>query len=283
MSAGKDIHVPLHRRFLRPYWAETPFPLAFERSWECRILARQPFVRPVLDVGCGEGLFAHFLFREPLDTGIDPDTRELARARKLGAYRELIACTGEHIPKPDGSYRTIFSNSVLEHIPDLGPVLRELHRLLAPGGRLYVTVPSHRYDRYTALNRLLTALGLRGLAAMYRQFFNRFWRHYHFYEPERWAELFRQHGFQVRERFTYGPGALCVLNDLLVPFCAPAMVLKRLANRWTLFPRLRRAALAPLARLGEAAARRAAPVWGGGLVFLALGKGAEEPEFARAG
>ena len=66
-------------------------------------------------------------------------------ARRRGSDKELIICPGHRIPKSDGSYRTIFSNSVLEHIPDLLPVLLgEANRLLAPGGRFYVTDPNRQ-------------------------------------------------------------------------------------------------------------------------------------------
>src|SRR5687768_14968956 len=116
--------------FAQAYSTAAPLALAFERIVECGIMRGQAFERPILDIGCGEGLFATMLFAEKIDTGIDPDGRELDRARALGAYRELIQCRGHAIPKPDGTYRTILSNSVLEHIPDLDSVLMEAHRLL---------------------------------------------------------------------------------------------------------------------------------------------------------
>jgi len=289
MSENRDETLALHSRFFRKYWGETPFPLALERAWECRILSLQRFVRPVLDVGCGEGLFAKMLFANPIDTGIDPDPRELTRAQRFGAYKELICCSGDTIPKPDASYRTIFSNSVLEHIPDVSSVLRELYRLLAPGGQLFLTVPSHRYDQYTVVSQVLTASGLSVLAARYRRFFNRFWRHYHYYEPRGWEDLVRSAGFEVTECYTYGPKGFCVLNDSVVPLCLPGMILKRLFNRWTLFPAGRRIALGPLKSLMENLVRKGARADDGGLVFLALRKPshgqdqADDARFAKAG
>src|SRR2546428_6343193 len=123
-----------------------PYTTLF-RSLECRIYSGLVFERPILDIGCGDGVHAKVLFAEKIDTGIDPNERELERAAELGAYVELIACRGDAIPKPDWAYRTIFSNSVLEHIPDLRPVLKEAHRLLMPGGRFYFTVPSPNFER----------------------------------------------------------------------------------------------------------------------------------------
>src|SRR5690349_18526514 len=102
-------HVRFRSNFLANYAARTPLALAFERTMECRLLSEENFIRPVLDLGCGDGTFASTLFAEPIDTGIDPDERELRKAEETGAYRELIRCTGSAIPKPDASYKTIFS------------------------------------------------------------------------------------------------------------------------------------------------------------------------------
>lgn len=271
MSAA-TLEISSSRTVLQNYLAEAPFPLAHERSWECKILAQQSFQQPVLDVGCGEGLFVKMLFDGEVDTGIDPNPKELRRAHQLGGYKELIQCAGDSIPRPDASFQTIFSNSVLEHIPDLVPVLRELHRLLASDGCLYVTVPSNLFDHYSVVNQLLTGLGFRSAAAKYRAFFNRFWHHYHFYKPVQWQDLFRSVGFEVRECFSYGPKKLCVLNDFLVPFSLPCMLLKKLMNRWTLFPSARRAVLSRIAAWVESAGPREIRTPEGGLVFLALTK-----------
>ena len=101
-----------NKNLLLQYMSMAPLALAFERYLECRIFQKHPFDSPVLDLGCGEGLFSHILFAEKLDIGIDINLRELDRARQLGAYVELIHATGDSIPKPDASYNTIISNKI---------------------------------------------------------------------------------------------------------------------------------------------------------------------------
>jgi len=264
--------VRFHDNFLPRYVREAPLPLAIERSIECELYTQLSFERPILDVGCGEGLFAKILFAEPIDTGIDPNARELERARELGAYNELIECYGNAIPKADATYRTVFSNSVLEHIPDLEPVLREVYRVLAPGGRFYFTVPSHRFDQYTVGNQVLSGVGLRGLAARFRAFYDRFWAHYHYYTLDGWQALARKCGFEVVESFTYDPKRVCLMNDALVPFSLPAMIAKKLTNRWVLVPWLHRLLVAPMTSVAQRAMSDAARTDDGGLVFMSLVK-----------
>ena len=258
--------------FFCRYLALAPAALALERSIECEIHARNQWQSPILDIGCGDGIFAKILRTEPVDTGIDPDPTEVERARRQGIYKELLVCAGDRIPKPDGSYRTIFSNSVLEHIPDLLPVLKEAHRLLSPEGLFYVTIPSDRLERATLLARLVRGFGLSGLADRYGKFYNRFWRHHHAYDEAQWRALFLQADFEVVEERAYVPRNLSTLYDFLTMLALPSLVTKKLVNRWFFWPQLRRrtagmihAALSPLIerlRMGNGAC----------LVFYALRK-----------
>lgn len=254
------------------YVALAPVALAFERLVEARLYREVPLERPILDLGCGEGLFAKMAFAEKIDTGIDPDARELARARELGAYEELIECYGDKIPKPDGYYKTVISNSVLEHIPDIEPVFREVRRILAPGGHFHFTVPSPNFERFNWTSTLLSGFGLTGLDARWRGFFNKFWAHHHAYNVAGWGRLARGAGFVVEHSHTYAPWRCCVLNSTLTPLAFPAKLLKKLTNRWTLLPPLRRVLLAPLWWISQGILRNAHHARDGGLVFMSLRK-----------
>ena len=225
--------------FLLRYLEVTPAALALERSIECELHARKSWNSPVLDIGCGDGLFASMLCAERIDTGIDPDAGEIEHARTTGAYKELIACFGNDIDKPDGSYETIISNSVLEHIPDLLPVLKEASRLLADGGTFYVTVPSDRFELANIPARLLAAAGFASLAQRYGKFYNRFWRHYHAYDDGGWRALFAQAGLQVAEHRSYDSRNVATFCDFLTLVSIPSLVSKKLLNRWILLPGVR--------------------------------------------
>ena len=258
---------------LLSYMSLAPCALAFERYCECEIFLGQVFPRPILDVGCGEGLFAHILFAEKIDVGIDPNERELQRARMLGSYNELIHCRGDAIPRASESFQTIFSNSVFEHIPDMVPVFSEVHRLLAQGGRFYLTVPSVEFEEYAIGNQLLRALGLGSLAALYRKFVSaKIWRQVHYKTLEGWKTFAVTQGFKVADAFTYDPRAVCMLNNFLYPLSVVAFVTKRLFNRWSLAPKIRRIFMYPFYLLARKLLKGSGRAEKGGLVFLSLRK-----------
>lgn len=57
------------------------------------------------------------------------------------AHAGMIHLDLQQLDLPDGGLDVILSPHVLEHVPDTGRALSELHRVLAPGGRLYLQVP----------------------------------------------------------------------------------------------------------------------------------------------
>lgn len=260
-------------QFVARYIASAPLALALERSLECHILAQQEFEHPVLDIGCGDGIFSSTLLGEEVDVGVDSDPRELQRAHSRGMYNELICCAAQEIPKPNGSFKTIFANSVFEHIVDLSDVLREALRLLADDGRMYVTVPTDMFDHFTASYQLLAKLRLNSLAERFRKFFNHFWKHYHYYNSAGWRLLFEECGWTVSQQREYNSKGNCLLNNTLVPLSILSFLSRKFLNRWFVIPFFRRL-YAPLLAVFfvPTIERQLAVLENGGLIFFELRK-----------
>lgn len=252
------------------YARQTPLALALERALECRLLADYVLERPILDIGCGDGRFAEILYGNEagIEYGLDLDPKETARARARNVYRTVITGSATKIPLGDASVATVISNSTLEHIPELAEVLRESARVIRSGGHLLITVPTDRFDRYSVIYRVLHTIGLRGAAERFRAFYDRFWHHYHFYQPAKWKELVERAGFRVVETVEYDSALRCAIHDALVPLAFPTLITKQLLGRYALVPPLRAVLIRVIRRLLPADRTARVKPGTGGLVFL---------------
>ena len=93
--------------------------------------------RDVLDVGCGDGtLAAAFAAAGARVVGCDADARMVARAgQKFGAEGpRFLQADATRLPFSDGSFDVVSMITVLAFIPDAPAALREVARVLRPGG-----------------------------------------------------------------------------------------------------------------------------------------------------
>lgn len=250
---------------LEAYLQAAPISLALERAIEGRWLSSLPLAEPLLDVGCGDGLFAERTFSHPLSVGIDRDPAELAIARSRRAYRALAAGDAALLPFASGTFATVISNSVLEHLADLPGTLAEIRRVLRPSGRFWFSVPSPLYGKLLFHAVLLERLGLRALARRYEDLVNlRLQKNLHCLGIDEWTRLLADAGLRVVEHRSYLPRAVMFANDLGYPLALPAMLWKRRLGRWTLSPALRKPIAALLARALEPVYARPCPAGRGG-------------------
>ena len=99
----------------------------------------------VLDAGCGGGGMPLSLAEHAeLVVGIDPIDRfgqagvVLGRERALGNLA-FARADGMALPFADASFDLVLSHAVIEHVADAPLYLRECRRVLAPGGRFYLS------------------------------------------------------------------------------------------------------------------------------------------------
>jgi len=210
---------------------------ALLRAVEARFYPLIPLPEPTLDVGCGDGHFAAMTFPgRTLAAGIDPWWGPLHKAVQSGKYGLPIQALGDRLPFADGAFASAFSNSVLEHIPDLSPVLAEVNRVLRPGARFVITTPSHLFTEYLGGAAFFERLRLGGMAQRYRRLFNTISRHAHTDSPETWATRLAEAGFAIeRWQYYFSRGALRAL-EIGHAQGLPSAALHALTGHWIVAP-----------------------------------------------
>lgn len=100
--------------------------------------------RRILDVGCGTGTMLGYLARYGEAQGIDADEEAVRFCMERGVHN-VQQVTGPMLPFADCTFDLVTLLDVLEHIDDDLGTLRELHRVLRPGGMLLVSVPAYPF------------------------------------------------------------------------------------------------------------------------------------------
>jgi SAM-dependent methyltransferase len=135
------------RDYFEDLWRRLPVELEPE-DFELRrafLLAHVRAGARALDLGCGDGRMT----AEMAGAGAKPVGVEIANAaldRARASYSELdfrLAPIEGPLPFEDGSFELVWAGEVIEHVADTARWLSEARRVLAAGGRLLVTTPSH--------------------------------------------------------------------------------------------------------------------------------------------
>jgi SAM-dependent methyltransferase len=137
----------------------------------------------VLDFGCGTGGMLPHLERFGDVSGVDGDEQAVAFCHQRGREEVRYLPPGHPLPFADAAFDLVTSFDVLEHIEDDVAALRELTRVVSPGGRVALAVPafpllwgdqdviSHHFRRYRwpqLRDRLVAA----GLVPLHHSYFN---------------------------------------------------------------------------------------------------------------
>jgi SAM-dependent methyltransferase len=213
-----------------------PYFRGLLRAVEARFYENIELPAPTMDLGCGDGHFATLAFDRPLEVGIDPWTGPIREAIQRSGYLEVIQGSGDHIPFEDGHFASAVSNSVLEHIPELEPVLQEVARVLKPGAPFIFCVPNQNFLSTLSISRFFDRIHLRFLGNAYRSFFNTITRHHHCDDPRTWQDRLERAGFELVDWWHYfSPHAEHVL-EWGHYFGLPSLITRKMFGRWILMP-----------------------------------------------
>jgi len=122
--------------------------------WAGELIERARPIGPaarILDVGCGTGVVARLL-RERLGggasiTGVDASAEMLAMARAVAPELDWREGNAMKLPFGDASFELVLSQQMLQFVPDRAAALREIRRVLVPGGRFVAATWRARHEQ----------------------------------------------------------------------------------------------------------------------------------------
>lgn len=229
------------KNYLLKYLLVSPFSLAFVRSVECRLLSKYKMDSPILDIGCGDGLFAKIFFsKQQTIYGIDMDQKEVELARISKTYKSVKISDALDMPFKDEFFRTVFTNSVLEHTYSLPLALREIARVLKKNGKLYVTIPSDRFTKELFFTKFLAKMHLKILSHLYETFFLRLFKvnKKNLLDVNGWKKEFKRAGLKIEQYQYYNVHYFW--HELFLPLALHGLVFKKLTGKWVIFPKTRK-------------------------------------------
>ena len=138
----------------------------YEKEWHIPGAAQFANARGlrVLEIGCGVGTDGAQFARAGADyTGVDLTDAAIELARKrfelFALNGEFQVADAENLGFPDESFDLVYSHGVLHHTPDINAAVREIHRVLKPGGRAIVMLYHRGSYNYRVGIRLLRRAG----------------------------------------------------------------------------------------------------------------------------
>jgi SAM-dependent methyltransferase len=187
------VNADIYARFWRKYEPET-VPEDEFALYLCRQLAALTHRGKLLDFGCGWGHYLNAAQKVGWDAiGIEVDPAKVAFARRHG----LNAVEGELIDHtfPDETFDAVIAQQVFEHLYDPVSYVKEIKRILKPGGVFFCSVPNYgsltariegpKWDmvspvghvRYFTGSRLARFLSDHGFAVLPKRYLTRFQGH----------------------------------------------------------------------------------------------------------
>jgi 2-polyprenyl-3-methyl-5-hydroxy-6-metoxy-1,4-benzoquinol methylase len=161
-GTGPDSYDAWHATLSIDVGASDPWHVLVRRHLDP---ARDLAGRRVLEIGCGRGGFSCWLAGQsdprPEIVAMDYSSVAVEKGRAHAAAAGISNVTWQTgdiqaITHADASFDTVISCETIEHVPDPRLAVRELGRVLKPGGRLFLTTPNYLglYGLYRAYLRL---------------------------------------------------------------------------------------------------------------------------------
>jgi len=173
----------------------------------------------ILDIGCGEGNLLFRLkdkFDELYGLDVAPSRLKEAEAKikeidpsKASKFKFIEGNADSPLPFPNESFDVITCIAVMEHVYDIFSLVKEMFRVLKPGGYVVAEVPNIAYLKH----RISLLLGLLPVTSSPYNWKEVGWDggHIHYFTMKKFSLLFSSQGFRIEEKC--GSGFLAKLRN----------------------------------------------------------------------
>lgn len=228
------------------YYPYAPTALAIKECVRLNSMRDLDCPGPILDVGCGDGLFATLAFGGQEVWGIDIDGNEGRRAQASQAYSHVILADVTQARLPQGFFGSCVANCSLEHVPDIQAAGRAIVSALKPGGVFYTFLPAKDWADALMVAKTLRKLGLESMAGTITEAINSIFKHRHLEDAAGWRKIFESAGFEVERVDPIGSTASTMAFEAFLLPSLAGRLNKALTGRWTLIPGLRQLGAVPV-------------------------------------
>lgn len=216
--------------FITKYLESRPAFFAFIRPQEAIFFEknRKLIKKKILDYGCSDGFFASLIFKKnQVDVGLDLFNSRAKEAEKLEIYQKIVLYDGIKIPYPDKYFKTVISNSVLEHVQNLDQALKEVYRVLKKEGYFLTTVMTKNWEDNLFFSQIFGNL--------YKNFLRKKQAHLNLLSEDIWQKKFEKAGFKVIKSQPYLTKTQSQLIDIFHYLSLPSLISYKIFGRWVIF------------------------------------------------
>jgi len=227
------------------YFPHAPAALCVKECARLAVLRDYQLQGPILDVGCGDGLFAKIAFDGAEVWGIDIDAKEGRWAQASRAYSQIVLGDITKAKLPPSFFEACVANCSLEHVPDIQAALKTIAGSVTKNADVLLFVPNKVWaSKFRVVRALRSTLGDR-MADMLQDGIDEFFAHRHLYDEAGWRDVIEKSALELK---TITPvlstSTTQAFEALLLPSLA-GYLNKKLTSRWTNFPGARQA-VAPI-------------------------------------
>jgi ubiquinone/menaquinone biosynthesis C-methylase UbiE/uncharacterized protein YbaR (Trm112 family) len=165
---------------------------------EKRLFKQVSYNAPSLDIGIGEGFASNFIL-EPnrITVGSEPTFSGLQAARTYGRHDHYLGVDATCIPFQNETFNTVSLIHSIDHVKDRVDVLREVERVMKPGGTLVLSDASHFIEELMPMAGIYKLFGFEELGAdTFNHFLDFGGENVTFYSPDIYHRVLGELGFE---------------------------------------------------------------------------------------